>query len=183
LTAVGLILFLLIQYLPLDNPMVAWFAKNFDRALEVTGPTRLMLVNESWALIAHSPVIGYGMDQGDAKLVRSFWLSEFSVHNAMLKMWVGGGVFAFLGSLVAYGYGFRLAISQSSLFLRGQGEWHRMALAASMVGWMLIDMIQPTAFNRFSWISVAMLYGLSATDSQIAAEALGTSPRIDPARA
>jgi MFS family permease len=143
-----------------ENDFSQWIEKNVNRTLQVTGPSRWEVMRESLTLISASPILGYGMDQGTLRLPSSKWLTSDGVHNTILQTWLGGGILAFCGVILVYGIALRRAFQTMVMQARGTGKLHTMGLAASVFGWFLIDMTQPSIYLRYTWITVALLIGL-----------------------
>jgi hypothetical protein len=130
---------------------------NVDRALNTTGPGRLDLMGDTLLAISRNPVSGYGMD---LLAIESADIGETGVHNAILRSWITGGIFAFIGIAYAYWQSLRLSMGMIARYLRGNRAPYIVGLAVSTIVWMVNDMAQPSFYQRFTWLIVAILYGL-----------------------
>jgi hypothetical protein len=83
-----------------------------------------------------------------------------AVHNGIMRALLYGGIFVFAGALYAYGYSLWLALKVMGDYLNGQRNWLMLGLAVSIVGWTISDLAVPSFYQRFTWITVPILYGL-----------------------
>jgi hypothetical protein len=137
---------------------------NFSRALFVSGPDRWNVNLEAITRIAAKPWIGYGMDQGNVNPNTIQLVTSTGVHNTILEAWLGGGILAFLGVILLYGQTIRLALLGFKAAIHKTGSPYLLGLAASIAGWICIDMTQPSIYLRYTWITVAVLSGLLTAD-------------------
>jgi hypothetical protein len=135
--------------------------ENVNRALITTGPERLELVGETLKLIAQNPITGLGMNllEGGPQNTSSV-ASSGDVHNAILRSWVVGGIFVFLGVAYAYFWCLRLVIRTIRKYLRGNRVHFIIGLAASIIVWTINDLVQPSFQQRFTWLTFIILYGI-----------------------
>jgi hypothetical protein len=89
-----------------------------------------------------------------------FAVSSGGVHNAILRSWVAGGIFVFLGVAYAYFWCLRLALRTIRRYLRGYRVYYTLGLAASIIVWTINDMAQPSYYQRFTWLTFIILYGI-----------------------
>lgn len=160
----SLVLFLVISNTAI-NPVQGLIARlsansNVDRALSETGPGRVTLVSEAFSLISQNPLTGYGMDLLSDDAPEGSALAAVGVHNAPLRSWVAGGVFVFLGVLYAYVIAFGLSVQALAKHMQGYRAQYLVGLAVSIIVWILADMVQPSYYQRFTWLTVAILAGV-----------------------
>lgn len=136
--------------------------ENLDRVVTITGPSRITSFVEGWNLIMESPGVGYGMDQGTAGgAAKTQLVTSEGVHNTLLRGWLAGGILSFLGLLIIYLISAWLALSTLVAFVNNDRvSYLEAGLSVSILGWVLMDMAQPSFYQRFTWLTVAMLYGL-----------------------
>jgi len=89
-------------------------------------------------------------------------VTSSGVHNALIRGWLAGGIATFIGLLIIY----LLAIKKSLISLRDfinkdSVSYLQVGLSISVLSWILIDMAQPSFYQRFTWITVCVLYGLT----------------------
>jgi O-antigen ligase len=138
------------------------FQNVFLRATSSSIATRAEFLRKGLDLLLENPLLGYGMDQtGTGGLSRdaSEYLTELYIHNTVIQMWFGGGIFALLGALVLYGRGLRLAWEGMRAYVLGAAAPWVLGLAASTVSWILMDQVQANIYQRFKWLIVALLIG------------------------
>ena len=144
-----------------------WGTSNYDRVYGTTGPLRLQLIRHALTLILENPIIGYGMDLKSGQYYfkndlpstsnYAYYNDNVVVHNGLLWAWLGGGLFAFIGTLIAYYFAIRLSLRHIFLFFYDKSNYIMLALAAATLGWVFVDMIQPTFFMPYTWISAFLL--------------------------
>ena len=134
-----------------------WITPSLNRALDISGPLRVGLNRRALALALASPISGYGMD---IESLHAGLTETYVVHNAFLRSWLGGGIFALLASLWAYFCAARLSLESMVGFFRRKATLLEFALASSIVGWVAIDMTSPTSFLSYTMITAFFLYGV-----------------------
>lgn len=138
----------------------AWLEWNLQRIMTTTGPGRIGLLGEAIRQIGESPIVGAGMDQvGTGGLTSAELVTSVSIHNTIITSWVAGGVFAWAGLLWIYVVCLRTVLE----VLRRSGkptDWIAVALAASVLGWIVFDQTQPHLYHRYTWLTVALLFGM-----------------------
>lgn len=133
---------------------------NLNRAENITGPGRTQLVGTALELIAQDPFIGGGMDQtGTGNLEQDQLLASDYIHNTIIGGWLGGGLLVFLGLVACY-----LVVLVTALRALWWGyqntDWVIIGLGACAVGWILFDQTQPNLYHRYTWLTLAWMFGL-----------------------
>ena len=136
-----------------------WLATNVQRVITITGPGRISLVHDALEEIARNPIVGYGMDQGTFGANPSSAVLAIGIHNTILQGWLGGGLLTFIGVLLVYSKTMHMALRALIEQLRQPSTSYTLGLAASIVGWVLIDMTSPSISIRWTWLTVGLLYG------------------------
>jgi len=146
----------------------AWTSRNLDRAFRTTGPMRIQQIQHALYLVAKDPIIGYGMDLESGQfyfgrdMPTNTYYSYYGtgnvvIHNALLWSWLGGGIFAFLGTLIAYFVALKYSLKHILLFFRERSSYIMLGLSAATLGWIFVTMVQPTLFAPYIWISAFLL--------------------------
>jgi len=149
---------------------------NLNRARNVTGPGRTRLLGQAYEVIAQDPFIGAGMDQtGTGNLEHSALVANDYIHNTLIGGWLAGGLLVFLGLAVCY-----LVVFITGLRALWWGfqktDWFYVGLGACAIGWILFDQTQPNLYHRYTWLTLAWMFGLGL---QIR---LSNIPGLGPAR-
>jgi O-antigen ligase len=123
-----------------------------------TGLERLNLDAIAWNLIVHSPLYGVGLDGNSVAQA----MGGVEVHNMFLFVWVGAGVFAFLGLVL-------MVISLASNYVAEYRASNAaaeqtlvLALGTSFVSFLIVVLAQPIVFVRYAWVPAALLLPLRA---------------------
>lgn len=160
----GLSAVLLLQVLGMEifQPLAARLSANtnLNRAFSDSGPGRIELIAETGKLILDNPLVGYGMDLTLPDQANIFRAETGGVHNAILRSWIAGGLLAFLGILYAYWRALRLAWDAVARQFAGYQDRYIFGLGVSILVWFLIDLVQPSFSQRFTWLIAALLYGI-----------------------
>jgi O-antigen ligase len=121
-----------------------------------TGLERLNLDAIAWNLIVHSPLYGVGLDGNSVAQA----MGGVGVHNMFLFVWVGAGVFAFLGLVL-------MVISLASNYVAEYRASNSaaeqtlvLALGTSFVSFLIVASAQPIVFVRYAWVPAALLFPL-----------------------
>jgi O-antigen ligase len=146
-----------------------------------SGPGRLNLDIIAWNQITRNPLYGAGLD-GDSVAQA---LGGVGVHNMFLLVWVGAGIFGFLGLVIMVA---SLAGNYLEEVRRSIGRPEQtmvVALAASFLGFVIVSMAEPVVYIRFGWVPAALLIPLRAirlrAESAATASTNGrTSPPMTP---
>jgi O-antigen ligase len=133
------------------------------------------------ARIKEDPFVGVGLDL--ASVTRPFGVEnyEYDVHNLVIGLWYKAGLLGLGGMLLAL-----LAILRSgwrAIFeSASDSEWRvAVALASSVVAFLVFAMSEPVLFSRFGWIPAALVLALRAVQQQEAASVeLGSQEQESP---
>lgn len=133
---------------------------NLERASETTGPGRLAVFARAFELINQNPIIGVGMDQtGTSGIDRQLAETVTAVHNTVISGWLNGGLLTFLGLVLAYALAILTALRGLN-YGAGNKHWIVLTLSAATLAWIIFDQTQPQLSQRFTWMTVSLLYGL-----------------------
>lgn len=135
---------------------------SFNRVITQSGPERFDLMGEALLRISDNPIIGYGMDIDTYGSDPSASVTSAGIHNTILRGWLAGGILTFIGALLIYGKTLQMAIQALIGHGRAPDNSYVPAIAASIIGWMVIDMVQPSIYVRYTWITVGLLYALAS---------------------
>ncbi len=134
--------------------------RNLGRATEVTGPGRLRLLNEALNLIDQDPFIGSGMDQtGTGGLEGEDRETSSYIHNTVISGWLNGGILTFVGLVFAYAVAILTAL-RGLRYGIGQQNWIVLTMSAATIAWIVFDQTQPQLSQRFTWLTISLLFGL-----------------------
>lgn len=134
--------------------------RNLGRASGVTGPGRLALLNEALNLIDRDPFVGLGLDQtGTTNLERDERETSSYIHNTIISGWLNGGILTFVGLVLAYTAAI-VSVLRGLSYGAGRGNWIVLTLSAATIAWMVFDQTQPQLSQRFTWLTVSLLFGL-----------------------
>ncbi len=135
---------------------------NLNRALYLTGPLRFSLIQEAWHRIAQNPLMGYGMDQtGTSDLPLSDLVTSLRIHNTLIQSWLAGGLLVFFGVTWIYVVTLRLTLRNLPGLGRVPNNWLVIALCCSVLAGVFMDQWQPNLYQRYKWLAVAALIGIS----------------------
>jgi hypothetical protein len=113
--------------------------------------------------IGTNPLVGVGLGQA----TRTGWV----VHNLFLLQWYESGVFAFVGIAMIVAVVLWAGLYLTTRAVRVWPTFHLApTLLASFVAFIVLGMGQPVYFNRFGWVSAALLMALWAIESRIQSE-------------
>lgn len=133
---------------------------NLERASETTGPLRLTVLATAFETIDRNPLIGVGMDQtGTSTMDRQLAVTFIAVHNTVVSGWLNGGLLTFLGLILAYALAIVTALRGLN-YGAGNKNWIVLALSAATLAWIIFDQTQPQLSQRFTWMTISLLYGL-----------------------
>lgn len=140
-------------------------AYNLNRAENRSGPGRLRLLAQAFDVIGQDPFVGAGMDQtGTGNLTKEELVTADVIHNTLIGGWLAGGVLVFVGLLISY-----LAVFLTALSTLWRGfqtaDWLAVGLGACALGWILFDQTQPNLYHRYTWLTVAWMFGLGLHES------------------
>lgn len=135
-------------------------AFNLFRVSNITGPGRLVLLEQAFDYIDQSPWIGSGLDQtGTGQLNRNELLTGDFIHNTIISGWLNGGFFMFVGLLMVYAIAVITALRALAYGVR-QKDWLIVCMGALVFGYIFFDQTQPHLAQRFSWLVLGLLFGL-----------------------
>jgi O-antigen ligase len=123
-----------------------------------TGLYRLDLDAIAWNEIVHNPLYGVGLDGNSVAQA----MGGFGVHNMFLFVWVGAGVFGFLGLVMMI---VSLASSYVAEYRRISAPTEQtlvLALGTSFASFLIVVSAQPIVFTRYAWVPAALLLALRA---------------------
>jgi hypothetical protein len=138
-----------------------------DRFLETTAyelggyepdSSRIDFMVKAWRAIVSHPIAGLGVENASANL------GKLGVLNTILRLWAGIGVFG----LVFISWIYILALHTAIINLKKTenqktqkfGPIAFLVLVA-LIGWFLVDMVQPQFYDRFKFVSLIILFSLS----------------------
>ena len=109
-----------------------------------TAGIRMELARRAIDAIQEAPITGYGMLIKDNVLMKSF-----TVHNNFLGAWTSGGLFVFLGVVIATLIAVRCCLHRDKF-----DPLHSM-VATSVVAAIVFAQTAPGIYNRYYWLPVA----------------------------
>lgn len=133
---------------------------NLYRAATLTGPGRTKLLAEAFAIIEQNPFVGAGMDQtGTGNLDGSELVTNDLIHNTLMGGWLSGGLLVFVGLAICYLVAFVTAV-RALWWGFWHEDWLLVGLGACVFGWILFDQTQPNLYHRYTWLTLAWMFGL-----------------------
>lgn len=126
-----------------------------DGLSSVTLRTRLETFSVAWEVIKDNPLMGVGLGP-DVSLTRT----GHAVHNLFMLNWYQSGLFGLIGILMILG---AIAIEAYKGMRDPRQEQERtigIALFSSYISFIVLGIAQPIFYNRFGWISAALLLSL-----------------------
>lgn len=121
----------------------------------LTLQTRMDTFSAAWEVISDSPFLGVGLGP-DIGLTKTGYV----VHNIFLLNWFESGFFGLLGIILILGSIALLAFQGIKDPNRKQERIFGITLFSSYVAFLVLGIAQPIYFNRFGWISAALLLAL-----------------------
>ena len=138
---------------------------------DATLQTRIDSYEAAWDTIQSSPVVGVGLTREGADTP-----TGLAVHNLFLAAWYQAGLFGLIGVLLVAGSalaaGWKAMLAARSREERATAQ----ALFAAVLAFLLFAQAQPTLFQRYGWISVAMVIALRGLQLRSAAAARADAP-------
>jgi hypothetical protein len=120
--------------------------------------SRIELIIEAWKAIRTHPIAGLGVENTSASE------ETIGVHNTVLRLWSGIGVWG----LVFIGWIYFLSFHKAILNLLQSTHakcryYSRLSFLflVSLIGWFLVDMVQPQLYDRYKFIVLILLFSLS----------------------
>jgi O-antigen ligase len=130
-------------------------ATAMDGSSEATLQARIVTNQAALDLINQNPLVGVGVEQGHAGA-----LLGMEVHNLLLNAWVQSGLFGLVGILLVLSTG--LGMAWQNLTAAAEERPTAAALAASLVGFLVMAMSHPALYQRHGWVAVAMSVAANA---------------------
>jgi O-antigen ligase len=113
---------------------------------------------QAWQAICEHPFFGLGVENTTADL------EKLSVHNTILRLWAGIG----FGGLVFICWIYFLALRAAIKNLKEvnvpkirQYAPISFLVLIDLIGWFLVDMVQPQFYDRFKFVTLILLFSLS----------------------
>lgn len=114
--------------------------------------TRVYSYEAAWETIEDSPLVGVGLTREGADTA-----TGSAVHNVFLGAWYQAGFIGMLGLLIVAGYAV-VAAWRAVVDARDPGERATaQALFSAVLAFLLFAQAQPTLFQRYGWMSVALV--------------------------
>jgi len=123
-----------------------------------TGLSRLNLDAVAWDEIVRNPLSGVGLDPGS----NAAGLQGVAVHNMFLLVWVGAGIFGFVGLLMMV---VSLASTFAAEYKRSAARLERtlvLALGTSFLSFVVFGLAAPVLIIRYGWVPAALMLPLHA---------------------
>ena len=132
------------------------FLTIFDNGIESeTLQTRIGTYIVAWETIKAHPLLGVGLGP-DVSLTQT----GHAVHNIFLLNWYQSGLFGLIGiSIVLYSIALQACKGIVNPVLSDKRDFG-IALFASYIAFLVLGIAQPIFYNRFGWISAALLLSL-----------------------
>lgn len=142
------------------GPILDILEYNLERVNAKTGPDRLSLLDEAFQNLNTAPFIGAGLDQSGTGDLGGAELDTRSViHNTLISSWLNGGILTFLGMAFAYAVTLFTAL-RALAYGASKNNWVVLGLSAATFAWVIFDQTQPHLYQRFTWITLGLLFGL-----------------------
>lgn len=143
---------------------------------DATVQTRVDSYEAAWETIQSSPLVGVGLTREGADTP-----TGLAVHNLFLAAWYQAGLLGLLGVLLmaafGLGTGWRAMLEARDREERATAQ----ALFAAVLAFLLFAQAQPTLFQRYGWISLALVVALRGVQLRSAATARDPTPaRTEP---
>lgn len=122
---------------------------------EATFAMRVDSYEAAWETIDSSPLLGVGLTRVGADTS-----TGLAVHNLFLAVWYQAGLIALVGMLFIVAYAL---VTGWRALVEARGSEERAvarALFAAMLAFLVFAQAQPTLFQRYGWMSVALLVAL-----------------------
>jgi O-antigen ligase len=131
--------------------------------------TRVEYIIEAWQAIRTHPIAGLGVENTSASE------DAIGVHNTILRLWSGIGI----GGLVFICWIYFLAFFRACLNLKKSADVKNhyylsisFILLVSLIGWFLVDMVQPQFYDRYKFVILILLFSLSGVIETDAAKSV-----------
>ena len=119
--------------------------------------SRMDTYSAAWKIITNNPLLGVGLGP-DAGLTETGYV----VHNFLLLNWFQSGLFGLMGMLIILS---AIALEAYKGMKDPRRKKQRMlgiALFSSYIAFIVLGIAQPIYYNRFGWISAALLLALNS---------------------
>lgn len=118
---------------------------------------RIEFMIEAWRAICAHPIAGLGVENTAASL------EVIGVHNTILRLWAGNGVWGLVFICWIYLLAFHRALTNLKKTIKTKSEFAFISflLLVSLIGWFSVDMVQPQFYDRFKFVTLILLFSLS----------------------
>jgi hypothetical protein len=118
---------------------------------------RIDFMVEAWRAIVAHPVAGLGVENTASSS------GVIGVHNTILRLWAGIGVWGLIFISWIYFRTFHEALANLKKAIKVKSRYAPIyfLLLTSAVGWFFVDMVQPQFYDRFKIVTLILLFSLS----------------------
>ena len=119
---------------------------------------RIDFMIEAWEAICTHPIAGIGVDHTGGNE------ESIAVHNTILRLWAGIGIWGLFFSCWIYFIAFTKAFMNIKKALQLDSTYFSsisLLLLVSLIGWFFMDMVQPMYYNRIKFVTLILLLSLS----------------------
>jgi len=141
-----------------------------DREHYITLSSRIETYKAAWTNICKNPLIGVGI--GTTSGITN---TGKVVHNILLSSWFEAGFFGFIGMLMILFSIFLTCINLIKCSNSSKEQNLSICLFASYIAFLTLGMSQAIYYQRYGWISAALLISLYSVRSRIAGREIGRS--------
>ncbi len=120
--------------------------------------SRINTYSAAWETIRNNPLLGVGLGP-DVGLTET----GYAVHNVLLLNWFQSGLFGLMGMLIILGSIALEAYKGIKDPRRKPQQMLGIALFSSYIAFIVLGIAQPIYYNRFGWISAALLMALNSS--------------------
>lgn len=120
--------------------------------------SRVDTYSAAWEIIRNNPLLGVGLGP-DVGLTET----GYAVHNVLLLNWFQSGFFGFMGMLMILGSIALEACKGIKDPRRKRQQILNISLFSSYIAFIVLGIVQPIYYNRFGWISAALLLALNSS--------------------
>lgn len=120
---------------------------------------RIDYMLEAWKAIRAHPFAGIGVEH------TGVGVEAIGVHNTILRLGAGIGIWGVIFSCWIYLLAFARGIKNLRMAHRAGNRYYAsvsFVLLASLVGWSVVDMVQPQFYDRFKFVTLTMIFSLSS---------------------
>lgn len=128
-----------------------------------SGSAHLDTIKHSWPRIRSDPLIGVGLDR------------SYLVHSGFVAAWLGGGIFALVGLVLAFGAVLSLGWWAAVAAPNEADRVLAWSLVCAFVAFLIFFAGQPLFFNQYGFIAATLLvaWGLRVADSRARGDSVG----------